>query len=161
MLVYEAPNTMNNTTRTLNELLNGELARLIANQAYSTGQKPEKILDILVNSTKHQLKKYNPPKLPSSFYKAPEVGNISKQDFIVQTEREWRKAQIMKEARLSGIKIHPKTAHYIANSDLDDGTSITEVFKPFSKKRRLLPAINKSKKRRRVTFANPISTYES
>ena len=150
---------------TIKELRNGGLLRIIAQEAYTTGETPQSILNDLVGVTQQELNKIKPPKSPSSFYKAPEVG--SRSDFIVQTEEEWRRAQIMAEAKAAGIKIHPKTARYIATSNLDDGTPISSVFqsrkksksKSKSNMRSLLPPIGRSRKRRRVTFAQPISTF--
>ena len=150
---------------TIKELRNGGLLRIIAQEAYTTGETPQSILNDLVDVTQQELNKIKPPKSPSSFYKAPEVG--SRSDFIVQTEEEWRRAQIMAEAKAAGIKIHPKTARYIASSNLDDGAPISSVFQSRSKSksksksnlRSLLPPIGRPKKRRRVTFAQPISTF--
>ena len=150
---------------TIKELRNGGLLRIIVQEAYTTGETPQSILNDLVGVTQQELNKIKPPKSPSSFYKAPEVG--SRSDFIVQTEEEWRRAQIMAEAKAAGIKIHPKTARYIASSNLDDGAPISSVFQSRSKSksksksnlRSLLPPIGRSKKRRRVSFAQPISTF--
>lgn len=150
---------------TIKELRNGGLLRIIVQEAYTTGETPQSILNDLVDVTQQELNKIKPPKSPSSFYKAPEVG--SRSDFIVQTEEEWRRAQIMAEAKAAGIKIHPKTARYIASSNLDDGAPISSVFQSRSKSksksksnlRSLLPPIGRPKKRRRVTFAQPISTF--
>jgi len=150
---------------TIKELRNGGLLRIIAQEAYTTGETPQSILNELVGVTQQELNKIKPPKPQSSFYKAPEVG--SKSEFIVQTEEEWRRAQIMAEAKAAGFKIHPKTARYIATSNLDDGTPISSVFqsrkksksKSKSNMRSLLPPIGRSRKRRRVTFAQPISTF--
>ena len=145
----------------IKELRNGGLLRIIAQEAYTTGETPQSILNEFVGVTQRELNKIKAPKPPSSFYKAPEVG--SKSEFIVQTEEEWRRAQIMAEAKAAGIKIHPKTAHYIASSNLDDGAPISSVFqsrkKSKSNMRSLLPPIGRSRKRRRVTFAQPISTF--
>lgn len=149
----------------IKELRNGGLLRIIAQEAYTTGETPQSILNDLVGVTQQELNKIKAPKAPSSFYKAPEVG--SRSEFIVQTEEEWRRAQIMAEAKAAGIKIHPKTARYIASSNLDDGAPISSVFQSRSKSksksksnlRSLLPPIGRSKKRRRVSFAQPISTF--
>lgn len=149
----------------IKELRNGGLLRIIAQEAYTTGETPQSILNDLVSVTQQKLNKIKAPKAPSSFYKAPEVG--SRSDFIVQTEEEWRRAQIMAEAKAAGIKIHPKTARYIASSNLDDGAPISSVFQSRSKSksksksilRSQLPPIGRPKKRRRVTFAQPISTF--
>ena len=151
---------------TIKELRNGGLLRIIAQEAYTTGETPQSILNDLVGVTQQELNKIKPPKSPSSFYKAPEVG--SRSEFIVQTEEEWRRAQIMAEAKAAGIKIHPKTARYIASSNLDDGAPISSVFQSRRSKsksksksilRSQLPPIGRPKKRRRVTFAQPISTF--
>lgn len=150
---------------TIKELKNGGLLRIIAQEAYTTGKTPQSILNDLVGVTQQELNKIKAPKAPSSFYKAPEVG--SRSEFIVQTEEEWRRAQIMAEAKAVGIKIHPKTARYIASSNLDDGAPISSVFQSRSKSksksksnlRSQLPPIGRPKKRRRVTFAQPISTF--
>ena len=149
----------------IKELRNGGLLRIIAQEAYTTGETPQSILNDLVGVTQQELNKIKAPKAPSSFYKAPEVG--SRSEFIVQTEEEWRRAQIMAEAKAAGIKIHPKTARYIASSNLDDGAPISSVFQSRSKSksksksilRSQLPPIGRPKKRRRVTFAQPISTF--
>ena len=153
---------------TIKELRNGGLLRIIAQEAYTTGETPQSILNDLVSVTQQELNKIKAPKAPSSFYQAPEVG--SKSEFIVQTEEEWRRAQIMAEAKAAGIKIHPKTARYIASSNLDDGAPISSVFQSRRSKtksksktksilRSQLPPIVRPKKRRRVTFAQPISTF--
>ena len=150
---------------TIKELRNGGLLRIIAQEAYTTGETPQSILNDLISVTQQELNKIKAPKAPSSFYKAPEVG--SRSEFIVQTEEEWRRAQIMAEAKAAGIKIHPKTARYIASSNLDDGAPISSVFQSRSKSksksksilRSQLPPIGRPKKRRRVTFAQPISTF--
>ena len=147
----------------IKELRNGGLLRIIEQEAYTTGETPQSILNELVGVTQRELNKIKAPKPPSSFYKAPEV--CSKGEFIVQTEEEWRRAQIMAEAKAAGIKIHPKTARHIASSNLDDGTPISSVFqsrkksKSKSNLRSRLPPIGRSKKRRCVTFAQPISTF--
>ena len=109
---------------TYNTLIHGELASIIADQAYATGEPPVVLLQKLLTTTQRQLQKYEPPTSPKSLYKAPEVLHTTSAEFKIQT----RVAGIIAEAKKNGIKMHKKTAYEIARNNLDDGTPLSTVF---------------------------------